>query len=83
MRDLVVSSSVLILFVIMMRIIFRRRIGHRLRYALWLIVAVRLALPFTLPGSPVSIMNFVPRMQQMWGGEVAVWQDKSVQNESG
>lgn len=83
MRDLVVSSSVLILFVILLRIIFGKRISHRLRYALWLIVAVRLALPFTLPGSPASIMNFVPRMQQIWDREAASGQDKNMQNENG
>ncbi len=36
----------------------RRKVPSRVIYSLWLIVAVRLMIPFGLPESTVSIMNF-------------------------
>lgn len=36
----------------------RRKVPNRVIYSLWLIVAVRLMIPFGLPESAVSIMNF-------------------------
>lgn len=68
MEELWIGSSALILFVILLRAVMGRKISARMRYALWLIVALRLALPFALPGSPVSIMNYVPSMQIAFGG---------------
>ena len=68
-EDLLIGSSVLILFLILLRMIVGRRISFRMRYALWLIVALRLALPFALPGSPLSIMNYVPSLQVLFDGE--------------
>lgn len=69
MEELWIGSSALILFVILLRAVMGRKISARMRYALWLIVALRLALPFALPGSPVSIMNYVPSMQILFSGE--------------
>lgn len=63
MEALLIGSSVLILFVILLRATLGRRISFRMRYALWLIVVLRLACPFALPGSPVSVMNYVPSVQ--------------------
>ncbi len=69
MEDLLIGSSVLILSLILIRMIMGRQISFRMRYALWLIVVLRLALPFALPGSPLSIMNYVPSLQALFGGE--------------
>lgn len=69
MEALLISSSVLILFVILLRAVFGKHISFRMRYALWLIVALRLALPFALPDSPVSVMNYVPFIQAFFGWE--------------
>ncbi|MDE5818161.1 MAG: hypothetical protein K2I07_02425 [Lachnospiraceae bacterium] len=66
MKDLLIGSSVLILFVILLRMVMGGKISFRMRYALWLIVALRLALPFALPGSPLSIMNYVPSLQALF-----------------
>ncbi|MCM1537274.1 MAG: hypothetical protein NC254_02620 [bacterium] len=63
MEALLVGSSILILFVILLRATLGKRISFRMRYALWLIVVLRLACPFALPGSPVSVMNYVPSVQ--------------------
>ncbi|MDE6420783.1 MAG: M56 family metallopeptidase, partial [Lachnospiraceae bacterium] len=69
MEELLIGSSVLILFVILLRTVMGSKISFRMRYALWLIVALRLALPFALPGSPLSIMNYVPSLQALFYGE--------------
>lgn len=58
MTETVISSSVLIFIVILLRTVFKGKIKNRVRYALWLIVAVRLLLPFSLIESSVSVMNF-------------------------
>ena len=70
MYSVVVSSSVLILVILLIRKIFFHRVGKCFLYALWLLVAIRLLLP--LPGmvlqgtigwsgptinTPYSIMN--------------------------
>ncbi|MBD5531868.1 MAG: hypothetical protein HDQ98_06665 [Lachnospiraceae bacterium] len=69
MKDLLIGSSVLILFVLLLRAVMGGKISFRMRYALWLVVALRLALPFALPGSPLSIMNYVPSLQALFDGE--------------
>lgn len=58
MTETVISSSVLIFVVILLRTVFKGKIKNRVRYALWLIVAVRLLMPFSLAESSVSVMNF-------------------------
>lgn len=59
MREIAFSSSVLILAVLCVRALAGGRVPMRLRYALWLPVLVRLLLPFSLPGSPLSVLNAV------------------------
>ena len=46
MRAILLTSSVLILVLILLRTLLRGRISLRLQYALWLLVAVRLLVPF-------------------------------------
>ncbi len=45
MREIIVTSSVLILCMILIRRLFKGKISSRLQYALWLLVALRLVLP--------------------------------------
>ena len=45
MKEIIITSSVLILCVMLIRHFFKGRISNRLRYALWLLVAVRLLVP--------------------------------------
>lgn len=56
----VLSSSALILFVVLVRFAFRKKIRPCLRYMLWLAVAVRLLVPFSFWGTTVSILNLLP-----------------------
>ncbi len=59
MAELLITSSVLILIVAFLRIFLKGKISLRLRYALWLLVAVRLLIPVSFFTSPVSVMNAV------------------------
>ncbi|MGG3508554.1 M56 family metallopeptidase [Paenibacillus lautus] len=52
-------ASAVAVVVLAVQHLLRRRIHARLRYALWLIVLLRLMLP-VLPQSPVSLFNAVP-----------------------
>ena len=63
MIPFLISATVLIAAVILLRQLFKNRISRRLQYALWLIVAIRLVLPVQLGTSPVSIDRSVPVKQ--------------------
>src|SRR5258707_556077 len=52
------QGAVLILLVMVTQWAFRRQLSPRWRYGLWLLVVIRLVLPWTLP-SPVSVFNFL------------------------
>ena len=45
MKEVIITSSVLILCIMLIRIIFKGKISSRLQYALWLLVAIRLIIP--------------------------------------
>lgn len=57
MLEAVISSSVLIIIIILIRRIFRGRIKNTLIYSLWLLAALRLLLPFGLAESRISVLN--------------------------
>lgn len=59
MIECIISSSILILLVIFLRFIFRRRVSNTLIYALWIMVVLRLFMPFSLFESPASVMSAV------------------------
>lgn len=53
----IISSSILIVLIICLRGVFKERIRPGLRYALWLLVAVRLLCPFYFGTSILSFEN--------------------------
>lgn len=57
MIEWVVSSSVLIVVVILLRTLLRGKIKSRLQYALWALVLVRLLVPVSFGSTAVSVMN--------------------------
>lgn len=59
MGEWIVSSCVLILLIMAIRQIFRKRLDLKIRYALWLLVAVRLLTPFPLAESRFSVLNLL------------------------
>ena len=65
MRDIVITSSVLIAAVLLIRFLARGKISPILQYALWLPVALRLMIPVPLWNSSISILNFLPE-SMMW-----------------
>ena len=71
MTELLITSSILILAITLVRALLRKRVGARLIYALWLLAALRLLLPFELMPSPVSVMNAAPRSAYVTGSAVS------------
>ena len=45
MKEIIITSSILILCIMLIRIIFKGKISSRLQYALWILVALRLMIP--------------------------------------
>ena len=57
MTEWIVSSSVLIVAVLLIRRLLRGKVSPRIQYALWAIVLLRLLMPFSLFDSDMSIQN--------------------------
>ena len=47
MKDILITSSVLIPVILLLRFLFRRSVSRRVQYALWLMVLLRLLIPVT------------------------------------
>lgn len=77
MLELLITSSLLILVLCMIRLMLKGKINPRLQYALWLLVVLKL-LPVTLlPGisyhpvkSQMSVMNFIAGNQLIDSGTI-------------
>lgn len=67
MIETIITSSVLILAIILLRALFKNGISRRFRYALWALVLLRLLIPVQFFESPISILNTVgsERVQQV------------------
>lgn len=59
MLETIITSSVLIAALILSRYLFKGKINLRLQYALWLLVAVRLLMPFSIFQSSLSVLNIL------------------------
>lgn len=57
MKEIVISSSVLIVLILLVRAIFREHIPRRMMYSLWLLVAVRLLFPIQIGVSDYSVLS--------------------------
>ena len=62
MINWIVTSSILILIVIVLRFLLRGKISLRLQYALWLIVLIRLLVPFEFGAAEFSLLNQVEQI---------------------
>ncbi len=66
MKEIIITVSILIICILLIRRVFRRKIGSRFQYALWLLVALRLVIPVSIPVSlpmaevldPYHLMGF-------------------------
>ena len=57
MREMLITSSVLILALLLLRFLFRSTISRRVQYALWLLVALRLLVPVNLPAMEHNVLS--------------------------
>lgn len=57
MTQILISSSILILVLALLRKVLRGKVSFRLQYALWLLVALRLLLPFQIGHSAYSVTS--------------------------
>lgn len=64
MTEILLSSSLLILVLALLRRLLRGRIDPRLQYGLWLLVALRLLIPGTLFTVPVSVAGTAAQLWQ-------------------
>ena len=85
MKEIVITSSVLILCIMLIRVIFKGKISGRLQYALWLLVALRLIVPssaqiYMAVGSieEFRIMDLVEALEERFG-DVTEQLEKPVQ----
>ena len=60
MLNWMITSSVLIAIVLLLRWMLKGRISQRLQYALWLPVLLRLLIPFSFGSSEMSVLNTLP-----------------------
>ena len=72
MTNWILSSSVLIVAIILLRQIWRGKISLRCQYALWLLVAMRLIIPIQMGESIFSIENLINEMKEQAQSEVLV-----------
>ena len=64
MKEILITSSVLILVLLALRWAFRSRITRRAQYALWALALVRLLVPFSLPGADFSVLTAAQPVEQ-------------------
>lgn len=71
MANLLISSSIFIMLVIVLRKIFGKYVSKRLQYSLWLLVAVKLLI-FPVPWieSGISIFNITDKVEAVMGESV-------------
>ena len=62
--EVLVTSSVMTAAIFGLRKLTMGRISMRLRYGLWLLVAVRLLVPLSVGTSPISVMNLFSGIRQ-------------------
>ena len=63
MTQWILTSCVMILAVLALRLALKGRISLRVQYALWLLVAIRLLVPITFGESPISAANLTQSAQ--------------------
>lgn len=67
MGEILVSTTILICIVMIIRKMTIGRISMSFRYALWFIVALRLVVPVSIGSSPISVLNLMPEQANVIG----------------
>lgn len=63
MRELMISSTVMILLVMLFRVIFHGKVRHCLIYAMWLFVALRLLIPVNIGTFSFGVSGMMNQVQ--------------------
>ncbi len=63
MREVLLTSTVLILAIFGLRRLCRGKLNPRWQYALWLPIVLRLLLPITIGNSSLSMLNLLPEQE--------------------
>ena len=63
MKEILLTSSVLILALLLLRLLFRKAISRRVQYALWGLVALRLLVPVSLPAMEHNVLTAAEPVQ--------------------
>ena len=66
MTQWIITSSVLILIIAVLRFVLRGKISLKLQYALWGLVLIRLILPFSVFESPASVLNLMNERKESY-----------------
>lgn len=69
MLEIIITSSLLIIALIILRSLWRNKISRRLQYALWFLVALRLLVPVATFGNPLNVMNVLKSVAEKTEGE--------------
>lgn len=64
MKEILITSTVLIAVILLLRLILRKRVSKRLIYATWLLVALRLLIPVQFGQFQYSVTTAVERIEQ-------------------
>lgn len=72
MIEHLITSSVLMLCILLIRMLFGNRMSQRLKYGLWLLVAIKLLVPLPMYEADISIMNVVQFMENQIGNKTSV-----------
>lgn len=64
MKEILITSTVLIAVILLLRLVLGKRVSKRLIYATWLLVAVRLLFPFQFGQLPFSITAVSEQFEQ-------------------
>lgn len=63
MKEILITSSVLILVIVLFRQLFRNKVSRRLQYGLWLLVALRLLIPIQFGQSDYSVTSITEKIE--------------------
>lgn len=63
MKEILLTSSVLILALLLLRLLFRKTISRQVQYALWGLVALRLLAPVSLPAMNHNVLTAAEPVQ--------------------
>ena len=66
MTEWIITSSVLIVIIAVLRFILRGKISLKLQYALWGLVLIRLLIPFSIFESSASVLNLMQEREETY-----------------